>query len=391
MLATDLNARLPTLPRLTTDKRFTLDGDDSLEARLAASCQAVARGVQQIVPERKLEALLLGGGYGRGEGGVLQTRDGDQPYNDLEFYVLISGNRFLNRRRFAPALNRLAHELTEFAGVEVEFHIISSAQLRNSQPSMFYYDLVVGHQQLCGNANALRGCNHHCDPTRLPPIEATRLLMNRGTGLLLAREKLSGEVITSDDRDFIWRNIAKAQLALGDAILTVCGQYHWSCRERNARLSALDQSVARQPWFDLVCCNHDSGLKFKLHPHRSDASAAELSQRHQSVVDLMQEVWLWIESQRLQTAFHSARHYATSALNKCPETNPWRNRLLNTRLFGPAILWSPSSRRHPRERVFNALSLLLWYEADSADILSGLLRSDSNFVEAYKTIWQRVR
>src|SRR6187549_85993 len=108
MIATDVNVRrLPeqsTTPHSKFQKRFTLDGDNSLEARLVAICANVTQAVQQIVPSRKLEALLLGGGYGRGEGGVLKTPEGDQPYNDLEFYIFISGNRFLNRRRFGAAL-----------------------------------------------------------------------------------------------------------------------------------------------------------------------------------------------------------------------------------------------------------------------------------------------
>ena len=381
-------------------KRFTLDGDDSLESRLVGICETVLHGVQHTIPTRQLEALFLGGGYGRGEGGVLKTAEGDQPYNDVEFYVFIRGNRFLNRRRFAPALNELAHEITKAAGVEVEFHIISSAELRRSRPSMFYYDLVVGHQQLYGDETVLRGCNHHRDPKRLPPAEATRLLMNRGTGLLLAREKLSHDILSIEDRDFIARNVAKAQLALGDAVLTVCDRYHWSCCERNRRLAKLDHAVNEQSWFNLICDHHESGVEFKLHPYRNDASAAELRSQHESAVQLMLQVWLWTEGQRLQIDFPSARQYARSTVDKCPETNPWRNRLLNSRIFGPAILMSPSSRRHPRERIFNALSILLWDQEHSAELLFTLLRADSNAsstgqppdsLDAYQKIWERVR
>lgn len=395
MIASDVNVHHPleqsTTPHSKFQKRFTLDGDNSLEARLAATCANVARAVQQIVPSRKLEALLLGGGYGRGEGGVLRTPEGDQPYNDLEFYVFISGNRFLNRRQFGRSLNHLAPELTRAAGVEVEFHIISSAQLRRSNSSMFYYDLVAGHQQLCGVTDALRDCGHHRDARLLPLAEATRLLMNRGTGLLLAREMLSDKRITPDASDFIARNIAKAQLALGDAVLTASGRYHWSCRERNARLTRLDHAVNQEPWFKQICHQHVSGVEFKLHPHRSAASAVELGKRYQSVSELMLQVWLWVERQRLQTAFSSAREYALSTLNKCPETNPWRNQLLNAWLFGPKCLKSASSRRHPRERAFNALSMLLWGEENSAELPCDPLKADSSSPDAYRTIWERVR
>src|SRR6185437_1721005 len=72
--------------------RFTMDGSDALEKHLARICEKVLGGVRALISENKLEALVLGGGYGRGQGGVLKTNSGDAPYNDLEFYVFLRGN-----------------------------------------------------------------------------------------------------------------------------------------------------------------------------------------------------------------------------------------------------------------------------------------------------------
>src|SRR4051812_47179309 len=80
--------------------RFTIDGDETLERHLARACAQVLSGVRGLIPAGKLEALLLGGGYGRGEGGVLRTPEGERPYNDLEFYVAIAGNRHVNELRY---------------------------------------------------------------------------------------------------------------------------------------------------------------------------------------------------------------------------------------------------------------------------------------------------
>src|SRR3954468_19209797 len=72
--------------------RFTLDGDPVLEAHLADICRQVRAGIEALVPPGRLEGILLGGGYGRGEGGVQSNGAGDEPYNDLEFYVLLRGS-----------------------------------------------------------------------------------------------------------------------------------------------------------------------------------------------------------------------------------------------------------------------------------------------------------
>ena len=62
-----------TAMRDLMNARFTIDGSDALEDHLARVCESAAEGVLNIVGKARLEALVLGGGYGRGEGGVLTT------------------------------------------------------------------------------------------------------------------------------------------------------------------------------------------------------------------------------------------------------------------------------------------------------------------------------
>src|SRR5262249_36506235 len=126
------------VPQMCT--RFTLDGSDQLEHALSALCEQVVNGVQIIVPPQKLHAIALGGGYGRGEGGVLRDNAGDHPYNDLEFYVFIHGNRLWNENTFRKALHVLEVQLSNEARLHVEFKIDSLRRFRQSAVSMFSYD-----------------------------------------------------------------------------------------------------------------------------------------------------------------------------------------------------------------------------------------------------------
>src|SRR5437660_1366005 len=89
---------------------------------------------------RPTSYLLLGGGYGRGEGGVWRTPDGDRPYNDLEFYVCLRGSRHWNEQYYQRPIEILGEILTPQTGVHVEFKIISLAELARQRVSMFSYD-----------------------------------------------------------------------------------------------------------------------------------------------------------------------------------------------------------------------------------------------------------
>jgi hypothetical protein len=382
-----------------TPQRFTLDGSDALECHLKQTCERALAGVLEVVPRRKLEALVLAGGYGRGEGGVWQARAGDWPYNDLDFYVCLKGSTWRNERRYTPELEMLGRQLSPGAGVEVEFKIFSLAKLRRSPVSMFFYDLVTSHRWLLGEDRHLWDCDHHREAESIPLCEATRLLMNRCSGLLFASEKLQTEALSPDDADFIGRNFAKAELALGDVLLVARRRYHWSCRERHERLTQLVPGED-MPWFPEVLERHATGVNFKLHPRRTTTSWHELRDWHTQLTALTQQVWLWLESRRLGCPFASVRDYACSELDKCPETNPWRNRAVNTRTFGLRALFAPRADRYPRERLFNSLCWLFWEPEALSDPLAlehaqAELNTNADslggLINAYEVLWRQFR
>ncbi len=376
---------------------FTLDGSAELERHLESVCSHVCDEVRALIPPSKLDGLLLGGGYGRGEGGVLRTGSGDQPYNDLEFYVFVRGNAVFAEKEFRAALHALGRRLSPGAGLEVEFKVLTLDKLRGTDPSMFFYDLVTGHRWLIGDDSLLPGCEHHHAASDIPLHEATRLLMNRCSGLLFSAERLRRVQFGAAEADFVGRNLAKAQLALGDVLLTVAGQYHWSCRERHGRLLLLDDfgnDVKR----DAICRHHATGVAFKLHPIRSTASRESMLREHAELSALAKTLWLWIENRRLGTAFSSPREYALSTKDKCPETSALRNRLVNARTFGPATaLWSDGPR-YPRQRLFHALCLLLWEGNSLADAalrrrvqreLKTRAADFAGMIAAYEQLWHR--
>src|SRR5258706_7449690 len=119
--------------------RFTIDGSDELERRLEGLCGDVAERVRGVIPARKLEGIVLGGGYGRGEGGVLRTQKGDLLYNDMEFYVFLRGSRLWNVRRYQAALNELCERVSGQAGLHVEIKIESLSRFSRAPVSMVTY------------------------------------------------------------------------------------------------------------------------------------------------------------------------------------------------------------------------------------------------------------
>ena len=371
--------------------RFTIDGSDALENELADICARAKEEILRVIPPRRIHALLLGGGYGRGEGGVLQTSAGDKPYTDLEFYIIHNGPDLLLQKLHGAKVHHVAEELTASAGIEVEFKLLSLQKLQQSPVTMFYYDLIAGHRLVQGSDTWLASCEHHRSAHRLPLYEATRLLMNRCSGLLYAQEKLARPNFSSEDSDFVGRNLAKAKLALGDVVLAMRGQYHWSCRERQKRLRKLE---AEDPSLSSIVPLHAQGVDFKLHPIKDQRPAAAFRAELDFLKDLARELWLALEFRRLNKLFNRIPDYCFSAENKCPETDPSRNRLINARRFG---LREILNVRYPRERLLNTLPLLLWDTENLTDphtlafVRNQLRTTEKEFpalVRAYESIWR---
>jgi hypothetical protein len=372
-------------------QRFTTDGSDALEQRLADWCAGFTEDVKRIIPTSHLEAVVLGGGYGRGEGGVLRLPEGDQPYNDLEFYIFVHGPLLLRERQYKRRLHEIGHHWTEKTGLEFEDKILSFQKIQRSPVTMFYHDLVVGHRWLYGPAQEFADCEHHRAAHRIPLHEATRLLMNRSSGLLFSAALLEKESFTTADSDFVRRNISKAQLALGDVVLTAFGRYHSSCRERRRRLEKLE-AIASLPWLPEIIGHHQIGLLFKLHPFASSEPRTILSREHADITALAGKIFLWLEERRLGIKFDSHQQYAFHPVAKQPDTKPAKNILINLRAFRGV------STRYPRERLLESLALLLWTpEALDNDraiqklqaALNTRATTFANLVDAYRKLWTR--
>jgi hypothetical protein len=300
-----------------------------------------------------------------------------------------------NQRKYSSALCTLERELSSSSGLHVEFKLDSLQRFQAMPISMFTYDLVSAHRRLVGSEGIFHGCEHHLRSDDIPLSEATRLLYNRCSGLLLVRELLGQATLTDEQSDFIGRNLAKASLALGDAVLATRGQYHWSTQARAQRFAEM-ADAADVPELSALQNHHRGGVEFKFHPKRILKGLDQFRLEHREISLLAQRVWLWIEGRRLGRSFATINEYALSEINKCPETTPGKNYLLTMRTFGPAAAIGPLAGRYPRERLFNSLPLLLWNgevsrEPEVRRHLQKQLRSTASdwagLVAAYKEIW----
>ena len=208
--------------------RYTVVPSPVLEGALDEALAGIGSAIGALrFPE--LKAVVLGGGYGRGEGGVRHTEQGDWLYNDLDFFVFSSGADSGAARRIDRALKTVAEPWEKKLGIAVDFGPVKNLEsLHGVSSTLMFQELLRGWKPVWGQID-LASWIPALEPDRLPFSEAVRLLLNRGMGLIFAGEYLRAG---TDDPDFIVRNMMKALLGSGDSLLIAAGAYRWRGTER---------------------------------------------------------------------------------------------------------------------------------------------------------------
>ncbi len=219
-------------------KYAAIDAPD-IDSLVEESASAIGRAVDSLaIP--KLKGVVLGGGYARGEGGVRVLEDGSRKLsNDLDFYVVAEeGSNNGDLAAIGEALRPVSEEWTRKLGVDVDFCGAKTPwRLKHDEKRLMIQELVHGYCDIAGEkGESLFSHVARLEPKDLPWMEAARLLLNRGAGLLLS-------LATKDNR-FIVRNINKAILGAGDARLIAKGRYAWRAVDRAKTLASPLYSAA---------------------------------------------------------------------------------------------------------------------------------------------------
>ena len=195
---------------------YTANQDLQTDRRIAEALSELALDITAL-HLKKVKGVYLGGGYGRGEGGA-------PLYNDLDFFVLTENATEAEKDSIQVMLATAAVKYSALLGVDVDFcRPKNPVDFRKDEKRLMMQELIRGNVPIYGKAESLNFLRK-IPAGLLSAKEALRLLVNRGMGLLLARN--------SSDVEFVKRNINKAILGAGDARLIVEGRYAWTARMR---------------------------------------------------------------------------------------------------------------------------------------------------------------
>jgi len=291
--------------------------------------------------------LVLGGGYGRGEGGVMTFSPTPAFSNDLDYFLFHETPASSELIKWAREIERAESALLD---IDVEIKTMKPSGIGDPTGSMMFSDLVAGHIPVAGDASFLKAMAGTLDFSKIGSTEATRLLWNRGSGLFFSRCRIPDQ----REMGFVIRNHAKVKLALGDSWLCLNGLYTPQCRERGRRLSA-SQLPDSLSW---LVHWHEEGVNFKFRPFAGGITWKELAEESEALIKAWGEVFLLAESARLGKAFPDFSVYL-KACRLMPEHPLFKNLVISARdLLKRGACLRPLGD-YPRASLMRALPCLL--------------------------------
>jgi len=202
--------------------KYTVYDNSAVDAAVEQDLREI---IARIVEELPVISIVLIGGFGRGEGGVLLSSDGVQPVNDYDLLLVVEDG-------FCADLGILSRELAGIVNIRLIDLIPRQNSLLATLPAtQFNFDFKYGGMVLWG-ANVL---------DRIPAYRPEEVLPESGKSLLLNRLVCAIECYSKDfERHgvageaafFLVNQTSKVILACVEALLIKAGSYHHSYQKR---------------------------------------------------------------------------------------------------------------------------------------------------------------
>ena len=215
--------------------RFTVRGSADFEKRMSSLFTELADHAGKVLSPDVCRAMVLLGGYGRGEGGVVMTDGIERFHNNLDFLVITQSISPAAQERLKTLVQEAIKPLAQAQGIEFDVAAITESKLRRSPSLVMWYDMRLGHKTVVGDADLVPSLKRF-SLERVPPWDILNLLVNRGTLLVINDQLISARKLRPDDKQRVVKHAMKAVIGYGDALLYFLGRYDWSYAEKQKRM-----------------------------------------------------------------------------------------------------------------------------------------------------------
>ena len=272
--------------------RYTLNSAPEADIIIQSELEYIVERLTDVLQDH-IRAILLTGGFGRGEGAVVKENNHYRPVNDYDIVVAVHHWSKIPGH-LKEKLAALEVEINGKVSVkQVDIAYIDCWKLALPVPTLARYEIKNGNIPLYVKSPV----QIRCMPSKLLPLyEATTYFRTRIAGLLIARLILDHQIFPEKKQlELAFLEINKAFLVPGDAYLIQHKSYHFSYAKRKNIF--LDNKV-RWEIPDEITDKYLTAIDNKLHPNFSRLTCQALNNQWVSAAQLIGEEFLRLESYR---------------------------------------------------------------------------------------------
>ncbi|BAJ01537.1 hypothetical protein [Shewanella violacea] len=291
---------------MLTINNVTLLQDPAAESICQHILEHVCDTIMEFFNKDQVCALVLLGGYGRGEGGLIPHPVSGQLYPHNNFDLLLILNRHNNTDpRLEQSINQALQAIRHQADLGIDLSFTTVHKMKKSACRVIWYDMRHGHRTLLGDPDFVPSLTQHT-LDNIPAWDVRNLLINRGA-LLLINRFLLAQSQPERYRSTVIKHTMKAIIGYGDALLFSRGRYHWSYAEKQQRMA---NEHAIDPKFKQL---YLQAMSFRFTPSYSRFKDINLANWNETIITALQPIHLSCERKRLNKPELTWTSYLKSA------------------------------------------------------------------------------
>ena len=223
-------------------QQFTYYGAKDAERFLVDILTKIRTLFKEHFSDEQTAALILIGGYGRGEGGMVKENGIYRPHNNLDLLYIYNGAL---DKKVIERVDEALQNISKKYNIGIDLSAITKKKLLTLEGLVISYDMRYGHKTLLGDSSFIQEYNNF-SVYNIDPVDIRQLLVNRGTLLLINTLLLQKEELSTRERKLIIKHAIKAIIGYGEALLFFHNQYHWSYAKKQSnmtKLSTIDEKI----------------------------------------------------------------------------------------------------------------------------------------------------
>ncbi|NQY52277.1 MAG: hypothetical protein HRT42_01785 [Campylobacteraceae bacterium] len=288
--------------------KLSFKGSPHFEEKMTSLLNDISSDIENVIDLKSYTCVILIGGYGRGEGGVIKINNIEFPHNNLDFLIVSKNIGKTKKIQLKNNINSIITTHCKRVNIDFDLSIICEFTLKICEPLVITYDMKYGHKVINGDFSFFTRMKRF-DIENIPNWDIRNLMVNRGTLLIINDLILAKKNRTIKDLKTIIKHCVKAIIGYGDALLYYYGDYHYSYVEKKIRMSKqnnVDDTFKKM---------YNDAMDFRFEPNYEKYLQLDLITFQNSVKDIVKQIHLTCESISLGKKDIKWKSYFETALS----------------------------------------------------------------------------